>query len=246
MQTTSIQHPLEPLTSQEIGEAVEIVRLKQSVSEQFRFPCVTLRELEKSAILAFKPGDLIPREAFLILLDTATGNTYEAIVNLTQGAVISWQHIPQVQPNIMADELAECESVVKAHPDFRAAIARRGITDLALVVVDPWAIGNFGFKEEQGSRLSRCLCYLRAAEKGHFYARPIEGVIPVVDLNKMEVIRVEDYGVVPLPPKDCNYTPEYVKNYRTDIKPLEIVQPEGPSFTVKDHEICWQKWKIRV
>jgi primary-amine oxidase len=62
----------------------------------------------------------------------------------------------------------------------------------------------------------------------------------------MEVIRVEDYGVVPLPPKDGNYAPEFVNKYRNDIKPLEIVQPEGPSFEVKGQEINWQKWKVRV
>lgn len=196
MQVTAIKHPLEPLTEEEIATAIAIVRSKQSVGAPFRFPCVTLHEPEKSAVLAFQNGDPIDREAFLILLDNATGHTYEAIVDLIQSKVISWQHIPQVQPNIMADELAECEEAVKAHPDFRAAITKRGITDLDLVVVDPWAIGNFGFKEEEGIRLSRCLCYLRTTSGGNFYSRPIEGLVPVVDLNKMEVLRIEDQGSV--------------------------------------------------
>ena len=78
------------------------------------------------------------------------------------------------------------------------------------------------------------------------YARPIEGLVVLVDLNKMEVIRVEDYGVVPLPPQDGNYTPEFVKEYRKDLKPLEITQPDGPSFQVQEHEIRWQKWQMRI
>ena len=68
-------------------------------------------------------------------------------------------------------------------------------------------------------------------------------MIAVIDLNKMEVLRIEDYGVVPLPPQAGNYSPEFVKNYRPDLKPLEIVQPEGASFQVDGHEISWQKWK---
>jgi primary-amine oxidase len=246
MQITSIQHPLEPLTSQEIAEAVEIVRLKQSVGTEFRFPCVTLHEPEKSAVLALKLGENLPREAFLILLDTSTGYTYEAIASLTQGEVISWQHIPDVQPNIMADELAECEVVVKEHPDFRAASARRGITDLDLVVVDPWAIGNFGFKEEEGIRLSRCLCYLRSVANGNFYSRPIDGLVPVVDLSKMAVLRIEDVGNVPVPPDPGEYAQSFIPKFRDDIKPLHITQPEGPSFQVEGHHVCWQKWQFRI
>lgn len=246
MQTNIIQHPLEPLTGEEISKAVEIVRLKQSVGAQYRFPCVTLHEPAKSAVLAFQPGDVIPREAFLILLDTTTGYTYEAIASLTHGTVISWQHIPDVQPNIMADELAECEQVVKAHPDFQAAIAKRGITDLDLVVVDPWAIGNFGFKTETGIRLSRCLCYLRSVSQGNFYSRPIDGLVPVVDLNKMEVLQIENIGNVPIPPESGEYAKSLIPKFRDDIKPLHITQPEGPSFEVNGHQVSWQKWQFRI
>ena len=33
---------------------------------------------------------------------------------------------------------------------------------------------------------------------------------------------------------------------RDDLRPIEITQPEGPSFTVDGHEIRWQKWRIRI
>ena len=243
---SSISHPLEPLTPSEIEAAVAIVREQKSLGKTTRFAGVTLQEPSKETVLSFKPGDSIEREAFIMLLDNGTGRTYEAVVSINQRQVISWEYIPNVQPPIMLDEFVECEAAVKANPEFQAAIAKRGITDPDLVMVDPWSAGNYGIAEEDGVRLSRALCWVRTNPTDHGYARPIEGVIPVVDLNKMEVIRVEDYGVVPLPPKDGNYTPEYVKNYRTDIKPLEIVQPDGPSFEVNDHEISWQKWNIRI
>ena len=244
--SVGVSHPLEPLTPDEISAAVAIARAQPSLGDRVRFATVTLKEPPKATVLSFQPGDTIEREAFIILLDNATAKTYEAVVSLSTGEVKSWVHIPGVQPPIMLDEFVECEAAVKASPEFLAAIAKRGITNPDLVMVDPWSAGHYGIADEEGTRLSRALCWVRSSPTDHGYARPIEGVIPVVDLNKMEVIRVEDYGVVPLPPKDGNYTPEYVKNYRTDIKPLEIVQPEGPSFEVKDHEIRWQKWKIRV
>jgi len=246
---TAIQpvlHPLEPLTPEEIQLAVTTVRSERHLSQQFRFPTVTLNEPLKEVVLTFQPGDSIQREVFLILLDNETGSTYEAIVNLNQRKVTSWQHIPDVQPNIMADELAECEAAVKAHPEFQAALAKRGIADLALVVVDPWAIGHFGFADEVGLRLSRCLCYLRAEATGNFYARPIDGLVPVVDLNQMQVLRIEDLGIVPVPPDPGEYASTFVPKLRDDIKPLLITQPEGASFHVNGHHIRWQKWQMRI
>ncbi|MGB7248833.1 MAG: primary-amine oxidase [Phormidesmis sp.] len=242
----AVSHPLEPLTPNEISAAVSTLREQKSLTPSVRFVSVTLNEPAKESVLSFTSGDSISREAFVILLDNATATTYEAVVSISDAQVTSWERIPGVQPSIMLDEFVECEAAVKASPEFQAAIAKRGITDPDLVMVDPWSAGHYGIAEEEGMRLSRALCWVRANPTDHGYARPIEGVIPVVDLNKMEVIRVEDYGVIPLPPNDGNYTPEYVKNYRQDLKPLEVVQPEGPSFEVNDHEIRWQKWKIRV
>ena len=239
-------HPLEPLTAEEVQIAVATVRSHHHLSPHFRFPTVALNEPPKEVVLGFKPGDPVSREVFLVLLDNETGNTYEAIVDVNQRTVLSWQQIPDVQPNIMADELAECELAVKAHPDFQAALAKRGITDLALVVVDPWAIGHFGFADEEGLRLSRCICYLRAVANGNFYSRPIEGLVPIVDLNKMQVLRIEDLGIVPVPSDPGEYASAFIPKWRDEIKPLHITQPEGASFEVKGHQIRWQKWQMRI
>ena len=37
-----------------------------------------------------------------------------------------------------------------------------------------------------------------------------------------------------------------VEAYRDDVKPIEITQPEGPSFTVDGHAVAWQKWQLRI
>ncbi|NJL41401.1 MAG: primary-amine oxidase, partial [Leptolyngbyaceae cyanobacterium SM1_4_3] len=203
-----------------------------------------LREPPKSVVISYQQGDSVEREAFLILLDNATGATYEAIASLTRNTVTSWKHIPGVQPNIMPDELSECEAAVKANPEFQAAIAKRHLS-LDSVVVDPWAIGHFGLPGEDGIRLSRCLCYVRTTPSSNFYSRPIDGLVPVVDLNTMQVLRIEDIGVVPVPPEPGEYAAEFVQ-MRTDIKPLEITQPQGPSFEVDGHHVRWQKWQFRI
>jgi primary-amine oxidase len=36
------------------------------------------------------------------------------------------------------------------------------------------------------------------------------------------------------------------KPFRSDLKPLIVTQPEGPSFTVDGYCVSWQKWRFRV
>ena len=78
------------------------------------------------------------------------------------------------------------------------------------------------------------------------YARPIEGVVTVIDLNRKEVVRVEDHGIVPLPPKPGNWGRSSIAHARTDLKALAVSQPDGPSFTVTGHDVRWQKWGLHV
>jgi primary-amine oxidase len=92
----------------------------------------------------------------------------------------------------------------------------------------------------------RPLCFLRSDPTDNGYARPIEGIRPVVDLNLMQVIRVEEYGHWPLPPLPGNYSADRVPDQRTDRKPLQITQPEGPSFKLEGNQMEWQNWNFVI
>jgi primary-amine oxidase len=207
---------------------------------------VALQEPDKSVVYGFQPGDAIQRDVFLIILDNGTGLVYEAIVSLSQGKLIAWEHKPGMQPRITTDEVAEAEIAIKADPGFQAALKQRGIETIDLVMVDPWVPGHFGFADEEGLRLARSLCWLRSSPTDNAYAHPIEGLIPIIDLNTMKVLKIEDHGIHPVPPAPGNYAPEFIQDYRSDLRPLQITQPEGPSFTVKGHWVHWQKWQFRV
>ena len=50
-----------------------------------------------------------------------------------------------------------------------------------------------------------CFAWLRLCENENFYAHPIEGLNAVIDLKTGEVIRVDDYGVIPIPMPEANY-----------------------------------------
>jgi primary-amine oxidase len=239
-------HPLEPLTVAEMQQAVTILRASGMVGERTRFASITLHEPAKEVVLNYQTGDPVRREAFIILLDNATNAVYEAVVSLTLGAVTGWRQIPGVQPHIMYDEFVECEAACKADPAFRAALAKRGVTDMDLVMVEPWSAGNYGDADEAGMRLTRALMFVRAAPHDNGYARPVDGLVALVDLNAMRIVRMEDTAVVPLPPEPGNYAAEFIPAFRDDLRPVQITQPEGTSFTVDGHAITWQKWHFRI
>jgi primary-amine oxidase len=243
----NVRHPLEPLTAAEVRLAVSLLKDSGKVTPTTRFVSVSLREPAKELVHQFTGQQPIRREAFAVLFDNGTNSCFEATLSLTDQKLLSWKQIPGVQPTMTMDEQIECEQVVLASPEFQAALKKQyGIEDTRLVMVDIWSAGYYGREEERTRRLARPLCFLRADPTDNGYARPIEGLRPVVDLNLMKVIRVEEYGHWPLPHQACNYAADRVPHFRSDIKPLEINQPEGPSFEVDGYQVRWQNWSFVI
>jgi primary-amine oxidase len=252
---TRTSHPLQPLSRDELAEAVAILRAGTPTGEwderRFRFVEVSLSEPAKEAFLAAEAAgteDELPREARAVLIDRGARTSIEAIVSLSEGRVTSWETVAIGQAPFTLEEILECERAVRQHPDFQAAMHRRGITDLDLVWVDPWPFGVYEDEADIADRrLTRGLVWVRAnPDDDNGYAHPVENVIVTFDLHEMAVIRVEDLGVVPIPAKEANYGPDDVGPVRDDLKPIAITQPEGPSFTVDGTQVRWQKWRLRV
>jgi primary-amine oxidase len=243
------RHPLDPFEPEEIRLAVAILRDARALPEGYKFVSIALNEPAKARVLHTLPGATIPREARMVLLDKATGVGYEAIVNLTARAVPRFETLPKgVQPPILMDEFGECEEAAKKSSAFREALKKRGVEDMSLVMVDAWSAGHYGNEpeEDRGKRLVRALTWVKSDPKDNGYAHPIEGLITVIDLNRKEVVRVEDLGVVPVPTRAGNWGRADVTRQRTDLKPLEVSQAEGSSFSVAGREVRWQKWAFRV
>ena len=239
-------HPLDPLSADEIETVARLIRTQQQLGDAIRFISISLHEPAKDVVVDYSNETTCAREASVIVLDLTDGKTYEALVSLTDEAIRNWTFIPGVQPSITFEEFFECERIVKADPAFQEAVQKRGITELDLVIVDPWSAGYYGDESERGRRLLRALAWVRRSADGNGYAHPIENVIAIVDLLAMKVERIEDHGVVPLPTTPGEYAADKVGQLRPDLKPIEIHQPEGTSFTVCGHEVRWQKWCFRV
>ncbi|XP_024515532.1 uncharacterized protein LOC9640771 [Selaginella moellendorffii] len=214
------------------------------------------------------------RQARLTVYNAHNNETSLWVVELPaapRAPKVLWcQYIPDVQPPVVSfhnslhdrqervsdqqgtEEYVLCEAIVKSHKPLIEALRKRGITNTDLIMVDTWCTGYHEEKDAPSRRLARPLMFYRTEsscpmENG--YARPIEGLSLLVDLQNMNVVELEEREAAPLPPPDPmrNYTPACVPGgLRTDVKPLQILQPGGPSFEVNGYEVTWQKWSFRL
>lgn len=237
-------HPLTPLSNPEIEAAVSVVKTQAGLDESAWFETITLDEPSKAELVAFSGGSPTPRRAYVCCYEPSSNRTLRGRVDLDGGTLLNWDHVPGAQARIVGDEFAMGDVLVKADPRFAEACALRGITDLDTVLVETWGAGHFGIPEEDGERLAFCHCWVINDAGDNRYGRPIANLHPIVDLRRRVVVRIEDYGVVDLPPDTAAIRP--TENLRTDIKPLEIIQRDGPSFEVDGYAVKWQNWNIRV
>ena len=235
---TAPVHPLDPLTPDEIAAAARIVRESHDLGEGMRFETIVLREPEQ--------GDETDRSAFVATYCIATGDLFEAVVSLHFGRVESWTRRPGARPRIAPEEFLLAEQIAKTDPRFVAALEKRGITDLSLVCSDPWSCGVFGHPDEEGRRLIQTITWVRNRPGDNHYAHPVEGLSALVDINRGEVVRIDDCGMVPVPRAEANYTAAMQHTWRSGLKPIEIVQPEGPSFMVDGWAVSWCGWNFRI
>jgi primary-amine oxidase len=236
-----VTHPLDPLTVGEYATAVTLLKAADHVNDDSRYPMITLQEPVKSEILQWKPGDPVPRAAFMIVKHGP--QIFEAVVNLTGMQVQSWREVKGIQPSFLMQEWRSAQEIVLAHPDWQAAVRKRGLTSFEGVVCTPLTVGYYGLAEEEGHRLFKVPCFDSRGIK-NYWGRPIEGVTAVVDIDKRQVIKLIDTGVIPIPNAPVDIDEHSVGTLREAPTPLSSTPPNGLGFTVAGHEVNWQRWQF--
>jgi primary-amine oxidase len=243
-------HPLDPLTADEIRHVRDLLRRERGVARpRWRIAAIELREPAKDVVRVHRAGDPVVREARAIVWDTVEGTADVAVLSLTGDALLGWEARPGRQPNATVDEWHECDEAMREHPDVVAALARRGVDDPSLALIDVWTYGASLIPAPYaGRRIGWCDIWLRGAPDANAYAHPVAGLKLVVDMNTMELLEIVEGPDPGRPDVMGEYAPKHVPGYspRTGRRPLEIVQPEGPSFTLDGHELRWQNWRMRI
>lgn len=149
------------------------------------------------------------------------------------------------------EELQLVEHIVRKDPKVIEQCVISGIPaeDMHKVYCDPWTIGydeRFGNKV----RLQQALMYYRPDIDTCQYQYPLD-FCPIYDADKGEVIAIDIPKIRrPLSKAPAvDYHPAAVEargGYRTNLKPINITQPEGVSFKLTGREIEWQNWKFHI
>lgn len=149
------------------------------------------------------------------------------------------------------EDLQIVEHVCREDPKVIEQCVLSGVPreDMHKVYCDPWTIG---YDERFGSkvRLQQALMYYRPHVDDSQYSFPLD-FCPIFDAGAQKIIHIDIPEVRRPVSKQApnNYDPAAVEaegGYRTDIKPINITQPDGVSFKVEGRVIDWQNWKVHV
>lgn len=196
--------PLDPLSADEINQVMAVLRGEHRISAAALVPQMKLQEPEKSFVLGWSPGQSRHRKAYVVTRER--GVSFEGGVDLEKNRTASWRQLAATeQPPLALPEQLPAGAIVLADADFQQHLRARGFEDFSTVICLPLSAGNFHVPSEQGKRLIRSTCLDFSVEDP--WARPIENLTAVVDLDAHKVIEIIDTGIVPMSTSDGRYLP---------------------------------------
>jgi primary-amine oxidase len=185
------------------------------------------------------------------------------VVNLSSGKVESNVRLgPNNHGPGDYDEILQVEKNTLEDEGVKAALAKLQLPKGTAVCADPWIYGSDGINDDD--RLYQVFLYMRDPANpdepdSNHYAFPLP-IAPVVECNNYNVIRIDylptgaDNTIHEPRPYETVPPNEYISDHqqlRSDIKPLQVIQPEGASFSITPtgetgQIVEWQKWSFRV
>ena len=240
-------HPLDQVSAAEYRAGREVLAAAGLLGESVRFAYYGLDEPPKDDVLGGRAAD---RRLRAFLIDVTSGESSDVVVSLTSQVVVSRRVLdPRTdgQLPILDQDFAVTEEMVRADPQWRAAMARRGLTDVSKIRLCPLTAGSFGAADEDGRRIVRVLAFVQSDPQDYAWSHPVDGVAAYFDLIERRVFRIVDEFELPVPAESGDYEdPEVRGPLRTGLRPIEITQPDGPSFSLDGTLLRWQNWSMRV
>lgn len=161
-------------------------------------------------------------------------------------------------------EFGEFVDVCKASKLFRDTVAEFELPEGYDIVIEPWPYGGT-ISTDESERRFQGLVFARDARNqnpdSNFYPYPLP-IIPVMDAATKRIIRIDRLSTggkgetldasgykqaIVNHCKASEYVPELLpQGTRTDLKALNVIQPDGPSFAITGQLVEWQGWRFRV
>ncbi|KAI0155581.1 copper amine oxidase [Pestalotiopsis sp. NC0098] len=191
---------------------------------------------------------------------------HESVIDLRTGERTSHEVISSdYQAALTIHEFMTFIDVCQKSSLYQSKVAELKLPEGFEVVIEPWPYGGMDATEER-RRFFQGLLFAQDKRSGNpdsnFYAFPLP-LIPIMDWAKKEIVKVLELATggkgdsltartqnanVVDHCKGSEYVPELLpEGPREGLKPLHVVQPDGPSFTVTDDNLIeWQNWRMRL
>lgn len=242
-------HPLDPLSPKEIESVIKILKEEGKYKESLRFTEISVKLPDKKDVWDWamnenKSSSSFKRQAEFIALENK--KVIEGVVDLSKNKLQSWETVEGAQGMLIIEDFGTAQQAIESSEEYAKALKERGIDDVSKVVATPLTVGYFGGEDElkEDASLLKVVSYLNTGD-GNYWAHPIENLVAVVDLNKGEVIKVEDDGVVPIPMQFNAYDGSDYEE-KAEVKPLNMTEPEGKNYTITGNTIKWQNWDFHI
>ncbi|KAL2068426.1 hypothetical protein VTL71DRAFT_16524 [Oculimacula yallundae] len=190
---------------------------------------------------------------------------HESTVDLARKEIRDEQVVDvQHHASLTLKEFDELVEACKASSMFQEALSELTLPEGFEAIVEPWPYGALD-PSDPNQRYFQGMCFAQDKrlknEDSNFYAYPLP-LIPIMDATTKKIVRVDRPATGgkgdPLTGQthakgiidhcvSSEYVPELLsQGTRSDLQPLNVVQPNGPSFSTKGNLIEWQKWRFRV
>ncbi|MGF1475792.1 MAG: primary-amine oxidase [Geminicoccaceae bacterium] len=239
-------HPLDALTDEEYGQVRSILEAHGHVGETSAFAIISLEEPAKEDVLAWSEGDPISRVAAAVVREGP--KMFEATVDLVEKSVLDFTEVEGKQSSILFSEWVAGGEITQSDPGWQEAMKARGYDEIdpERFLCLPFSAGYFAEPELEGKRLLRVQCFDQEGTTTSVYTRPIENLTAIVDLNAGEVVRLIDEGPVPVPEPHGNYDVPSVSPLLPAMNPIEVTQPDGPSYQIDGSKVTWGPWSFHL
>jgi primary-amine oxidase len=234
---------MDPLSGEEMQKAVQILKDSGKVNGPTRYPIIRLREMAKADVLRWTPGSPISRSAEVQAQSGA--DFFRAIVDLDKGTVTNWKTITDGKPIMHSSDYIMSIGLVRDHPEWLAALKKRGIANTGAVKALPFFRGYWGNEDDKKGNIYRMYAYYSPDQK-NYWGRPIGGLSAVVDLFNKKVLHVIDTGVVAMPDGSSDYDAASNEPVRRGPNPVKYQQEGGPTYSFNGNVVSWGQWKFHL
>lgn len=216
---------------------------------------ISLLEPNKETARAWTPGTEAERGADLFYRSGKA--SFRANFDFGTQMLSASKQLVSGQSMLVGEELFGAVENVSALPEVIEAVSQRGV-DPDYTLCLPRTVGRFyaNIADPVNDRLARFDCFNIRGQSGlgilpttSAYARPIEGLSVLFDVEENRLIEITDsFAGSDAPPADFEVLElgEDALDTRTPLRPITIAQSEGRNFSVSGSQIDWQGWQFHL